>query len=455
MQKWLWLAAAAAAVVVGWWALSGIRVEMPWDQPQFDRVSRGDISVPITASGLIEPRLRFQIKSEASGEVIETPVRPGNYVRTGDVLVVLKKDEEQRAADRLKAELDRAEALLEQARINVRKSEANADQVRGTVARLEAEKRRLDFDLEQEKQRDADRMSSPQAMLIAQTAVDSVDAQLRSTRAQLRIAEESITEAAEAVKIQEAGVRAARKLHEDALDRLEKTTLVSRHDAIVTALFVRPSTLIQSGTNSFMGGTEVLELADISEKLVRVRIDEAEYGRVVAVSPLEALPETPGLHEALRAETDAMARTGIVRITVDAFRDEVFEGRIWRVEPQGRNNPGSSIIQFDIYVLITDPLAYKLPLGAQAQVEFTVDRAVGVLRVPNEAVKRLGEQSGVWIRSTATDGRQRHPRKFVPCRFGITDGEFTELRGVLDGEALAPETEVFTKLPKADDENES
>lgn len=466
MKKWIVLLGVVGLVVAGWWGLRTYgRVEMPWDAPQFDKVTRGDIAVPISASGLIEPKQRFEIKSEASGEVIGTPVQPGAYVRSGDVLVVLKQDDEQRNVDRTKAEVDRAEALVAQARISIRKAEATVEQLTGTVERLRADKRRLDYDLEKERGM-AGELTSEQALLIAETSVASIDAQIKSAAAQLEAARQSVLEAQENVKLQEATLRSAKKTYEDALVRLEKCTIVSRHDAIVTSLDVRTSMLVQSGTSSFVGGTRVLELADISEKLVRVRIDEAEYGRIVAIAPVAALPDTPGLREAISAEAGNLARSGKVRITVDAFRDEVFEGEIRRVEPQGRNNVGSSIIQFDVLVTLTDAQAYKLPLGAQAQVEFTVDRAKDVLRVPNEAVKRLGDQSGVWVRAPHDNATQRHPRKFVACRFGITDGEFTEILGPANaplGEEgqpaaagrLAEGVEVFTKLPKADSDEAS
>lgn len=458
MRKWLILMGVVGIVLAGYWALRQQRIEMPWDKPQTDKVTRGDIAVPITASGLIEPKNRFEIKSEASGEVIETPVRPGDFVHPGDVILVLKKDEEQRAVDRTKAEVDRAQALLAQSKINVRKARAAADSADATVERLTAEKRRADEDLKYERQRNADVGTSHQALMIMETNAASAAAQLRVAEANRASAQESIGDAEQAVHVQDAFLEAAQKTYEDALDRLDKTTLHSRHDAIVTKLEVGRSMIVQAATGSFMGGTSIMELADVSEKLVRVRIDEAEYGRIVAISPVEALPAMPELRESIaRDEVDkekaAIERTGKVRISVDAFRDENFEGRITRVEPQGRVNAGSSIIQFDVYVTITDKNAYKLPLGAQAQVEFTVDRAKDVLRVPNEAVKRLDEQPGVWVKAEASESsKERHPRKFIGCRFGITDGEFTEIRGVLDGKKLTEGMEVFTKLPKDEDD---
>jgi multidrug efflux pump subunit AcrA (membrane-fusion protein) len=134
---------------------------------------------------------------------------------------------------------------------------------------------------------------------------------------------------------------------------------------------------------------------------------------------------------------------------VDAFPDDEFEGRIDRVEPQGRLNSGSSIIQFDVHVWITDPKQQKLPLGAQAQVEFTVESATNALLVPAEAVKSHDGQRGVWIKVPPASGSQdEFGKRFVPCRFGISDSEKTEVVGVGGGGSLPEGTEVYTKLPQ-------
>jgi len=171
---------------------------------------------------------------------------------------------------------------------------------------------------------------------------------------------------------------------------------------------------------------------------------------VLKISPLDALPETPGLREAAaQGADDPEKRSGQVRLTVDAFPEEEFEGVIERVEPQGKLNQGSAIIQYDVHVAITDPKAHRLPLGAQAQVEFTVENASEALRVPAEAVKSYQGQRGVWIKVPPERGsNEQWGKRFVPCRFGITDGEYTQVIEALGDAKLDPGTTVYTKLPR-------
>ena len=148
-------------------------------------------------------------------------------------------------------------------------------------------------------------------------------------------------------------------------------------------------------------------------------------------------------------------RSGKVRLTVDAFPEDEFEGVIERVEPQGRLNQGSAIIQYNVHVWITDKNASKLPLGAQAQVEFTVESATNTLRVPAEAVKNNQGQRGVWIKVDPEPGtNEQWGKKFIPCRFGITDGEFTQVIEVEGDNELTVGTTVYTKLPRTPEEEE-
>ena len=154
----------------------------------------------------------------------------------------------------------------------------------------------------------------------------------------------------------------------------------------------------------------------------------------------------PELREAAKQDAeDLQRRSGKVTITVDAFPEQKFEGVIERVEPQGKQNAGSTIIQFDVHVRITDPKRHQLPLGAQAQVEFTVESAMGALLVPADAVKLVDEKRGVYIKLPPQAGEQ-YGKKFVLCRFGISDGTNTQVIEAIDGE-LKVDEEVYTKLP--------
>ncbi len=458
MKKWIILLVVVAVVVGGWLYSRQLRFTPPWNQPKTAPVTRGDIKVPITAAGLIHAYQVIEVKPEASGNITSVPVVEGTFVHKDDILVVLDPDDETRLRDRTQADFDRAEAMLTQANVAVERSQVAIDSAKARLEEITAQASITTFELEK-----------IERMLTNGRTENYTDQQVHDIRAQNRMylaqqesariaihsAELTKEDAEAAVKSQEATVRSARKALEDADVRLRKTTVLAPCDAIVTQVAVKPGMLVQSGTSSLMGGTQLMMLADVSKKKVIARLDEADFGRVLDISPIDSLPDMPGLRQAAIEDAEQLTeRSGVVRITVDAFPDKSFTGQIERVEPQGKLNVGSSIIQFDVHVEITDPQRHTLPLGAQAQVEFTVESALGVLRVPAEAVKTLEAQRGVWIETTPEPGSgESFGKRFVPCRFGISDGEYTQVIEVVGEGELKEGDKVYTKLPQAEEAN--
>ncbi len=454
MNKWLILLIVVGLIAVGWYYARQQEFTPPWAMPKFGQVTRGDIRVPITASGLIHANQVIEVKPEASGEITAVQVVEGTYVDAENVLVVLDPDDEQRMLDRATADYERSQALLKQAQVAIDRAQVNIDNTKVALTEREAQRDIAAFEHEKmEATLDTEGRSSaysPQEVHDIRARMRIAEAQVEAARIAIRNAELAKEDAAAAVRSQEATVESARKSMEDAQERLRETTIVAPQQSIVTQVYVKPGMLVQSGTQSLTGGTPLITLADVSKKKVIARLDEADYGRVLDISPLDALPEMPQLRETAAADAAQIeARTGAVRITVDAFPDDEFAGRIERVEPQGKLNTGSSVIQFDVHVEIVDEKRHKLPLGCQAQVEFTVESAIDALRVPAEAVKSLDDQRGVWVKTQPDPASgDKWGKKFVPCRFGISDGEFTQVIEVLGEGVLEPDAQVYTKLPQ-------
>ena len=67
----------------------------------------------VTATGKIFPEVQVAISPEVSGEVIDLPVREGNRVRKGDLLIKIKPDIYADMRDRANAELTSANANLQ------------------------------------------------------------------------------------------------------------------------------------------------------------------------------------------------------------------------------------------------------------------------------------------------------------------------------------------------------
>ncbi|MFN0135340.1 MAG: HlyD family secretion protein [Phycisphaerae bacterium] len=449
MNKWIWLFIGVAIIVGTWWGVrENARFTPVWDQPKYGEVSRGEIRVPVTATGLIEPYQRIEVKPEASGEVIEIKVQEGDFVKTGDVILTIKQDDEERNVTRAKAQLDRAKAQLAGAHVDILTAKANIITSEARLEEAAANLERAEFDDRRARELGERGTTADREMMLAKTGLQQSQAQRKFAEASLENARHAVTSAEQRVKIADAAVLESTKTHEDALERLNDTTIVARGDSIVAEVRVEKGTIVQSGIGTVTGGSVLVVLADVSKIKVVTRVDEADYGRVSNISPFEALPEMPGFREAISAAeaNELQKRSGEVKIFVEPFPERTFTGRINLVEPQGKLNSGASVIQFDVHVEITDPDKYLLPLGIQAQVEFTLERAVDALLVPAEAVKSNEGEKGIWIPDTPPPGSQ-WGKKFVRCRFGMTDGVNSQIIDTLDGVKLEPKQKVYVKLP--------
>ncbi|MBN2446161.1 MAG: HlyD family efflux transporter periplasmic adaptor subunit [Phycisphaerae bacterium] len=458
MKKWIAVVVVIVGLVLSWWYVSNyVRYTASWNQPKFGTISRGDISVPISASGLIEPKQRIDVKSEASGEVLAVNVREGDFVHAGDVLVSIKQEDEKRSVARAQEDLTRVQAALEQAKLAEIDAGQRVISAEASVADAQASLDVAEFEMEFKEGLEARGDTNPREMVSARATLNRALAGVKSAEASLEMARLATRTSAENIKIQEANLEVSKRNLADAEERLAETTVVAPQDALVTDVNVTAGTIIQSASSTFTGGTTLLELADISQLKVITRVDEADYGRVLAISPETALPRMGDLLEAEAATAEELAmRSGEVQIKVDAFPDLVFSGLIERVEPQGKLNPGSSIIQFDVHVVITDEKRSRLLLGTQAQVEFTVDTARDALRVPADAVKSAGDQRGIYLRVPPEPGsNEQWGKKFVPVTFGITDGTYTQVVRSETDDELKEGQQVYTKLPTKPREDEN
>src|SRR5438132_8119343 len=59
---------------------------------QTEKVARRNITEIVVANGRIQPVLQVKISPEVSGEIIELPVKEGQLVKKGDLLLRIKPD---------------------------------------------------------------------------------------------------------------------------------------------------------------------------------------------------------------------------------------------------------------------------------------------------------------------------------------------------------------------------
>lgn len=458
MKKAIFGIVLLAALGAGYWYVRSHPINLGILQAQSTRVGRGDLTIPINASGDIEPTRRVPIKSNASGEVIEVAHKAGERVAKGDLLVLLKRDDEQRSVDRAQADVDRARANLRRAEISLeeRKSSSRmAAKARVDQLKAQIEYAKFNATKMEELKLDGSNASVEEA-LRARTSFEGLQAQLAGAEADLKAAETTAVELAQQdIALAEATLSTTQASLADAQQRLTDTRIVAPIDGMVADVNTHVGEVIQGGKNTITGGTVLAVLAEVDRIYVKTEVDEADIGVVRELAPESARPQLALADVQARLVDDDPPREGDddepevpitggsrVRITVEAFHEEDFFGEIERIYPEPKK--GSSIVTYLVDILITSPNRDRLMLGMHADVEFTAKSVRNVLLVKHDAIRRgpNDKDLGVFVPSVGADGKTGEP-KFVKCRFGLDNGVFAE---VVEG--LEQNQEVYTKLPQ-------
>jgi HlyD family secretion protein len=199
---------------------------------QTDKVARRDVTETVVATGRIQPVTQVVINPEVSGEIVDLPVREGQKVNAGDLLVRIRPD--PYIASRNSAEASHRSALASV-----------------SLARAELEKARLEFNRFEQLYRElliseSDYLSARTSLDVAQARYETVQHQADQARASLDRAEED----------------------------LAKTTIVAPISGTLTSLKSERGERVV-GT-AMMAGTEIMTISDLGEMEARVDVGEID-----------------------------------------------------------------------------------------------------------------------------------------------------------------------------------
>ncbi len=430
------------AVVAGYVALtSKLRLSLGVLEGKTETIKRGDLTLPINATGEVRPAHRVEIKAEASGEVLEIAKRAGDRVKVGDLLIRLQPDDEQRNVDRAGLDLDIAEARREDARLRLR--QARTADLRAARTRVDEQAERVrmaKFRMEKlvelpEHQR------NDEEMLLRETNYGSARAQLEAAKANLETAEIAVPRFEQALKQAVATYETAKTVLGDAEKRLNKTDILSPISGIVSEVRVQVGNVIQGGKTTLTGGTVLAVVVDMDKLVVRAEVDEADIGRVLDLSPAWARPG----HEQTEQMPDDWGQAAELSdfppiVTVESFRNEEFTGIIERIYPEPKSISG--VVTYLTDVVITSENRSRLLPGMRADVRFTSEHLENVLLCPNEAIRPGPDgELGVFVPKPGPTPQEKSV-EFVSCKFGLSDGNHSHVKdGLNEGDV------VYVKLP--------
>jgi len=205
---------------------------------QTEKVTRRNLTELVVANGKIQPVTQVVISPEVAGEIIALPVKEGDRVKKGDLLLQIKPDN--------------YEASRNSSEANYKSALASIDLAQAELEKAETEYKR-NQDLFQKK-------------LVS----DSVYLEFKTAYEVARLHHQNVMHQADQAKF---GLDKAK-------DDLSKTTITSPIDGTVARLQSQLGERVL-GT-SFNKGTEIMTIADLNEMEARVDIGEMD---VVLIAP--------------------------------------------------------------------------------------------------------------------------------------------------------------------------
>lgn len=204
---------------------------------QTEKVEKRDITQTVAATGKINPEFQVVITPEVTGEIVSLPVKEGNHVNKGDLLIKIK-------ADSYIAQKDRAEANLQGAK--------------ATLAMRQAELDKLTADYNRVKELHSKGLASDSELETAKSSY-------LSSQASYEAAEANVSQMQAALK--------------EAIEQLNKTAIYSPMTGTITKLNVELGERVLG--SGFSQGTDMMTVSDLGNIEASVDVDEND---VVLVS---------------------------------------------------------------------------------------------------------------------------------------------------------------------------
>ncbi len=347
--------------------------------------SRGELRQSVVASGKVRSPQRVELASQITGRVTQIPVREGQSVEAGQLLIQLD-DAEWRAT------LAQAKASLQQSELRMTQLQQLAQPL-ATQSKLQAEANLLQAKqrFAQTKELVAKGFYSKTQLDDAQRNLDVAESQRQSSELQLRSNQSGGSDQ----RLAQVAVAQARSSLDIAQSRLDYTRITTPVAGIVLTRNVEPGITIQPGkllmTLSPNGATELV-----------VQIDEKNLAL-------------------LRLGQKALA-------SADAYPDRRFAAEITFISPAVDPLRGS----VEIRLRVTEAPEY-LRQEMTVSVDIEIARRADALTVPSDAIRDAGSNLP-WVLVVREGSAQRQVVKL-----GVrSEGKTEILEGLAPGDLLVP-----------------
>jgi HlyD family secretion protein len=378
----------------GYWVFGALfSVDKTIPPEKLAKVETGSIAKSVVATGKVEPLSKVEIKSKASGLIKYLYVSAGDRVKEGQLLVELDKE-------MLEAQLKEAKAVLKSAESSLQEVESQGRTLRANLRKAQIEAQSKDFEFwtaEYKRQRELFDQG-----LISRSDFDSIEQKMRSAEvankslvAEVRVKEAEIEQNDRTIDKARSAVTQAQAQYERAQENLEYASIRAPISGVVLDRDVEVgdavSSILQLGSNA----TLIMTLGDVQELYVKGKVDETDIGLVKLDQP--------------------------VRITVDAYKNHAFQGKVFRIAPMGVEK--DNVTRFEVRVSVLNDLDL-LKVNMSANAEIILEEHHDVLLVPESALI-YNEKKQTFVE--VPDESTKTGRRQVAVKVGLGNGARTEI----------------------------
>jgi HlyD family secretion protein len=400
----------AVLIVVGLAWVVVFRKKEPVITVQTEKVERRNLTEVVVANGKIQPVIQVKISPEVSGEIVELPVKEGQQVQKGDLILKINPDVYIAARNQAEANFQSSLAGRATAEANLRKAEADFNRSKSLfVSRLIPENQ---FDQDH-------------------AAFDVAQAQLTNAADQVEMAKASLASAEE---------------------ELAKTTIGSPLTGTISKLNSQLGERVLGTVENV--GTEIMTIADLNQMEARVDVGETD---VVLIRP----------GQKARLEVDAFRDRKFIGVVTDIANSSKGSGTI----TPAASSQTQEATKFEVRIRFSDQEAFRPGMSVSAEIEtryrtnaLTVPMASVTTRVakPTEKGSASGKDTAMSSDTNSVvsadptnaaplekKSRDASPPaevvfvvegnhvKMVPVKIGISDDNYWEITdGLVEGQEV-------------------
>ena len=345
----------------------------------------------VSATGKIQPEIEVKISSEVSGEIIELPVKEGQVVKKGDLLVKINPDLYTSGFNRTVSNLSGTKAGLAQAEAQLSEAKANYDRNKSL------------FDKGIISKSEWDKIASSYA--VAKATKQSAYYNVQSANATVS----------------------------EAKDNLGRTTIFAPADGTISMLSVELGERVL-GTQQ-MTGTEILRVANLNNMEVEVDVNENDIVKVT-VGDSARVEVDAYLKKQFRGTVTSISNSASSTLTADQVTN--FKVKI-RILKESYSD-----------LLEGKPETYSpFRPGMTATVDIITKRKENIIAVPISAVVIKTDTTSTKKTENKDVNAPVKSEKKYECVF-IKDGDLAKLRVIKTGIQDDKNIEVTSGLKKGE-----